>query len=60
MRVDHAYDHHNAVAEWERRELYDWLSDVFEAPGFSASNMKCNTCREVMCCDGNELQTLEL
>lgn len=33
MRVDHAYDHHNAVAEWERRELYDWLSDVFEAPG---------------------------
>jgi hypothetical protein len=33
MKVDHAYDHHNAVAEWTRRELYEWLSDVFEAPG---------------------------
>jgi hypothetical protein len=26
----------------------------------SASNMKCNTCREVKCCDGNELRTSEL
>ncbi len=26
----------------------------------SASNLKCNTCREVKCCDGNELQALEL
>ncbi len=25
----------------------------------SASNLKCNTYQEVMCCDGNELQTLE-
>lgn len=33
MRVDHVYDHHNAVAQWKSRELYDWLSDVFEAPG---------------------------
>lgn len=33
MRLDHVYDHHNAIAEWERRELQDWLTDVFEAPG---------------------------
>lgn len=33
MRLDHVYDHHNAVAEWERRELQEWLTDVFEAPG---------------------------
>jgi hypothetical protein len=33
MKVDHVYDHHNAVVEWERRELSDWLTDVFEAPG---------------------------
>lgn len=32
MKVDHVYDHHNAVAEWERRELSEWISDVFEAP----------------------------
>ena len=32
MRLDHVYDHHNAVAEWHRRELQEWLTDVFEAP----------------------------
>lgn len=32
MRLDHIYDHHNAVAEWERRELQEWLVDVFGAP----------------------------
>ena len=33
MRLDHVYDHHNAVAEWDRRELQEWLTDVFEVPG---------------------------
>jgi Restriction endonuclease BglII len=33
MRLDHVYDHHNAVAEWERRDMQEWLADVFEAPG---------------------------
>lgn len=32
MKVDHVYDHHHAVAEWQRRESSDWLTDVFEAP----------------------------
>jgi len=32
MRLDHVYDHHNAVAEWERRELQEWLTDVFDVP----------------------------
>lgn len=32
MKIDHIYDHHNAVAEWQRRELSEWLTDVFEAP----------------------------
>jgi len=26
----------------------------------AASNMKCNTCRRVMCCDGNDVRALEL
>jgi hypothetical protein len=33
MNFDHVYDHHNAVAEWTRRDQYEWLTDVFEAPG---------------------------
>lgn len=32
MRVEHVYDHHHAVAEWQRRGLDAWLTDVFEAP----------------------------
>ncbi len=32
MQLDHIYDHHNAVAEWERRDAYEWLLDVFEGP----------------------------
>jgi hypothetical protein len=32
MKVEHVYDHHNGVAQWEARELQDWLTDVFEVP----------------------------
>ena len=32
MKLDHVYDHHNGVEEWTRRDLYEWLTDVFEAP----------------------------
>jgi hypothetical protein len=32
MKLSYVYDHHNASAEWERRELQEWLTDVFEAP----------------------------
>ena len=33
MRLAFTYDdHHSAGAAWERRELKEWLTDVFEAP----------------------------
>jgi hypothetical protein len=32
MKLNGTYDHHNAVAEWQHRDLYEWLTDVFEAP----------------------------
>jgi hypothetical protein len=32
MKLNGTYDHHNAVAEWQRRDLHEWLTDVFEAP----------------------------
>ena len=33
MKLAFTYDdHHSAGSEWERRELKDWLTDVFEAP----------------------------
>jgi len=33
MRLAWVYDHHNAQTEWQRRDLSEWLTDVFEAPG---------------------------
>jgi len=32
MKFNYIYSHHNAEAEWTRRELQEWLSDIFEAP----------------------------
>lgn len=33
MKLAYTYDdHHSAGAEWERRDLKEWLTDVFEAP----------------------------
>jgi len=33
MRLAWVYDHNNGETEWSRRELNDWLTDVFEIPG---------------------------
>jgi hypothetical protein len=32
MKLAWVYDHNNGQAEWSRRELDDWLTDVFEVP----------------------------
>lgn len=32
MKFAGAYSLHNGAAEWQRRELMDWLTDLFEAP----------------------------
>jgi hypothetical protein len=32
MKLSWVYDHNNGASEWSRRELDDWLTDVFEAP----------------------------
>ena len=30
MKLACVYDHHHAVAEWEKRELHEWITDVYE------------------------------
>ena len=32
MKFAGAYSLHNGDAEWEKRELYEWVTDLFEAP----------------------------
>ena len=33
MRLQFVHDHHHGQAEWAKRDLYEWITDVFEAPG---------------------------
>lgn len=35
MKLACTYDHHNAASEWERRDLQEWLTDIFEAPSIT-------------------------
>jgi hypothetical protein len=37
LKFAYVYDHHNAAAEWSRRDLQEWLTDVFEAPHIGIS-----------------------
>jgi hypothetical protein len=33
MRLEFVHDHHNGISEWEKRDLYEWVTDIFAAPG---------------------------
>jgi len=35
LRYECGYDHHNGEAEWIKRELFEWVTDIFEAPQVS-------------------------
>lgn len=32
MKLAFTHQHHNGGAEWEKRELFEWITDIFEAP----------------------------
>lgn len=32
MKLAFTYEHHNGHIEWQRRDLYEWITDIFEAP----------------------------
>lgn len=32
MKLEFVHDHHHGQAEWVKRDLYEWITDVFEAP----------------------------
>src|SRR4051812_21763939 len=35
MKLAFVYDHHNASAEWSRRELDEWIIDIFAVPSIA-------------------------
>lgn len=32
MRLEFIHDHHHGASEWANRDLYEWITDVVEAP----------------------------
>lgn len=32
MKLAFTYVHHNGQTEWQKRELFDWITDLFEVP----------------------------
>ena len=61
MKLAFLYDHHNASAEWSRRELDEWLTDVFAAPAI-ALKPRCtpDIRRHVLNAFSNEGWTLDV
>ena len=37
MKLAFTYVHHNCDTEWQKRELYDWITDIFEAPAIQVA-----------------------
>lgn len=46
MRFVEAYSHHNAEAEWNKRDLFEWLTDVFDAPNVKVEKRSTAIIRE--------------
>lgn len=45
MKYLEAYSHHNGEAEWQKRELFEWLTDVFMAPAVNITRGSTNLIR---------------
>lgn len=37
MKLAFTYVHHNGDTEWQKRDLYDWITDIFEAPAIKVA-----------------------
>lgn len=51
MKLAAAYSLHNGQAEWEKRELSDWLTDLFEAPKIHIGTGCTRRIREHLKCE---------
>ena len=47
MKLAYTYDqHHEAGTEWERRELKEWVTDIFEVPSLNIAPRCTSSVRE--------------
>lgn len=46
MKLVATYSHHNGVDVWQDRELYEWVTDIFEAPKVKVGDVATTVIRE--------------
>lgn len=46
MRFVASYSHHNGVDVWKERDLYEWTTDIFEAPRIGVGQRTTSDIRE--------------
>ncbi len=45
MRFEFVHDHHHAASAWRERDVYEWVTDVFEAPAIAIGPRSTNEIR---------------
>ena len=46
MKLVATYSHHNGVDVWTKRDLYEWATDIFEAPEIKVGVVKTKAIRD--------------
>lgn len=46
MKLDATYSHHNGVDIWQERDLYEWATDIFEAPKIKVGEVSTTVIRD--------------
>lgn len=46
MKLSSTYSHHNGRHVWEDNELFDWVTDIFEAPGIKIEPRRTSEIRD--------------
>ena len=51
MKLHGTYSHHNGVEFWQNRELYEWVTDIFEAPKIKVGTGSSPVIRDHVRCE---------
>ncbi|WP_171136796.1 restriction endonuclease [Ruegeria sp. HKCCC1038] len=46
MKLNSTYSHHNGVDLWHDRDLYEWATDIFEAPKIKVGEVSTTVIRD--------------
>lgn len=46
MKLNATFSHHNGVDLWQERDLYEWATDIFEAPKIKVGEVQTTVIRD--------------